>query len=134
MDTEFLGQGWAFPVRTDRRGQLALTAGETDIEASIRIILGTARGERVMRPDFGCGIHNYVFKTVNATTLHRVEEEVRRALLEWEARIEVTAVEVSAAEITAGRLLISVDYRVRKTNTESNLVYPFYIREGNSGE
>lgn len=134
MDSEFLGQGWAFPVDSDRRGRLDLSAGEADIEASIRIILGTAHGERIMRPTFGCGIHDYVFETVNATTLHSIEEDVRRALLEWEPRIEVTNVDASAAELATGRLLISVDYRVRVTNTESNLVYPFYLREGTGGE
>lgn len=134
MDTEFLGQGWAFPVSTDRRGRLDSSESEADIEASIRIILGTARGERVMRPTFGCGIHEYVFETVDATTLHSLEGDVRRALVEWEPRIEVTNVNASAAELAVGKLLVSIDYRVRQTNTEANLVYSFYLREGRNGE
>lgn len=129
-DDGFQGRGWAFPVTTDRSGRTSTSEKETDIEESIRIILGTARGERVMRPTFGCRIHDFVFETVNATTLHRLEDGVREALVEWEPRIEVTNVDASAAEIATGRLLVSVDYRVRQTNTEFNLVYPFYLREG----
>lgn len=133
-DEEFRGRGWAFPVTTDRTEQVGMAENERDIEESIRIILGTARGERVMRPTFGCRIHDFVFEVVNATTLHRLEDGVREALVEWEPRIELLDVNASTAEIATGRLLISVDYRIRQTNTEFNLVYPFYLREGRDGE
>lgn len=129
MSKEFLGNGWQFPVATDRRNEIALSTGKDDIRESIRIIIGTAKGERVMRPDFGCGIHEYVFATIDETSRNLVASTVREALVEWEPRIEVLNVDVSVAELDAGRLLIGVDYRVRSTNTEFNLVYPFYLEE-----
>lgn len=129
MGREFLGRGWSFPVDTDSAGTVGLSEGERDIRESIWIVLGTAKGERVMRPDFGCGIHDYVFATVDATTLNLVETSVREALVEWEPRIDVQSVEVSRGEIDVGKLLVSIDYRVRSSNNEYNLVYPFYLTE-----
>lgn len=130
MEPEFLGQGWGFPVTTTRDGAIELAAGEPDIEQSIRIILGTAKGERVMRPDFGCGIHDYVFATVDRTTLTLVETAVEDALRDWEPRIDVQQVEASTAELADGKLMIHIAYRVRSANTDRNLVYPFYLTEG----
>lgn len=130
MAREFLGTGWQFPVTTDRKGDVELSTGVDDIEESIRIVLGTAKGERVMRPEFGCGIHEYVFESTNATTLNLVEAAVEEALVEWEPRIEVSNVDASADRVAEGRLSISIDYRVRSSNTEHNLVYPFYLTEG----
>ena len=126
---EFLGQGWSFPVTTDAGGEVELSAGEADIRESVRLILGTAKGERVMRPDFGCGIHDHVFTTVNATTLTLVETEVREALTRWEPRIEVRRVDGVRADADPSKLLLTVEYRVRETNNEHNLVYPFYLHE-----
>lgn len=125
----FLGRGWSFPVGIDDRSDIALSPEEMDIEESIRIILGTAKGERIMRPNFGCGIHEYAFSPINATTRHLIETSVREALIDWESRIEVQNIDVSSEEINTGKLLISIDYRVRSSNTESNLVYPFYLEE-----
>lgn len=130
MSKDFLGRGWQFPVETDDRGNIERSAGVADIEASIRLILDTAKGERVMRPEFGCGIHDYVFATVDRSTLTLVETSVRDALREWEPRIDVRTVEVSTDELDVGKLLIRIDYRVRATNNEFNLVYPFYLEEG----
>lgn len=127
--TKFLGTGWEFPVGTDRTGAIERSAGERDIEASIRLIIGTAKGERVMRPTFGCGIHDYTFETINTTTLSLLERSVRDALVRWEPRIEVTAVEATPENVAEGLLLISVDYVARRSNTEANLVYPFYLTE-----
>jgi phage baseplate assembly protein W len=126
-DFDFLGRGWAFPVTTDEGGRVELAAGATDIEESIRLILATAKGERAMRPSFGCGIHDYAFTTVDRSTLTVVETSVSDALREWEPRIDVLSVDVSTAELDAGRLLIEVSYRVRESNNEFNLVYPFYL-------
>lgn len=126
MDRSFLGRGVAFPVGTDETGAIEFATGETDIEQSIRIILGTARGERVMRPDFGCGVHERVFASMDATTLTLVEEEIRDALVEFEPRIEVQSVTARDGD-QPGKLLVEIDYRVRSTNTEGNLVYPFYL-------
>jgi len=127
---DFLGRGLAFPVTTDDSGAIIAASGETDIEQSIRIILGTAPGERVMRPQFGCGIHRRVFASVNTTTRTLIEEDVRDALIKWEPRIEVLSVEALSAPEETGKLRIDIDYRVRSTNTETNLVYPFYLEGG----
>lgn len=129
-ERDFLGRGLAFPVRTDEHGRVEFADGVTDIEQSIRIILGTAKGERVMRPEFGCGIHEYVFETVDATTLTLVRTSVEDALREWEPRIDVQDVSVSTDELEDGKLLVRIDYRVPRTNNEYNLVYPFYLEEG----
>jgi hypothetical protein len=128
-DRGFLGTGVAFPVGTDGGGRLATATGTEDVEQAIRIVLGTAKGERVMRPDFGCGIHDYAFAVVDATTRTRVEASVREALARWEPRIVVEDVTASTAEAGEGRLLVEIDYRVRATNAPGNLVYPFYLGE-----
>lgn len=128
----FRGTGWRFPVETDSSGEVALSSNERDIKESIRIILGTAPGERVMRPKFGCGVHEFAFEIVNATTLASVENTVREALDRWEHRIDVNEVTASAEKIDVGQLLVRIDYRVRTTNAEANLVYPFYLDEGRS--
>lgn len=130
MERDFLGTGWRFPVTTDETDDIDLSRGETDIEESIRIILTTAPGERVMRPDFGCGIHEFAFATIDMTTLNLVESTVEEALIEWEPRIEVLDVAASTEHLQDGRLDIRIDYRVTQTNDERNLVYPFYLEGG----
>lgn len=127
MSKELLGTGWQFPVETDDTGSIAVSVAKEDVEEAIWIILGTARGERIMRPEFGCGIHGFVFETIDTGTLTDIRSSVREALRKWEPRIELLNVDVSAEEIDRGKLLISVDYRIRQTNVEGNLVYPFYI-------
>lgn len=127
MAKEFLGKGWKFPVGIDKRGGIALSQYEEKIRESVLIILETAKGERVMRSDFGCGIHDFVFSTINTSTLTLIQSSVKEALVLWEPRIEVLSVEISKERLNEGILLISIDYRVRKTNTEFNLVYPFYL-------
>jgi phage baseplate assembly protein W len=126
---EFLGTGWRFPIEPDRSGALELSRAEADIRDSLRIIIGTSKGERVMRPDFGCGIHDHVFATVNAATRNRIESSVEEAVIRWEPRVEVLSVETSTEELSEGKLLIHLEYRVRSTNTQFNLVYPFYLEE-----
>ncbi|HWP92873.1 MAG TPA: GPW/gp25 family protein [Thermodesulfobacteriota bacterium] len=131
MAKEFLGRGWKFPVSVDAKtGRISMSEYEQDIRESIWIILSTAKGERVMRPDFGCGIHDLVFAPINNTTVNLVENTVREALTLWEPRIELIKVEVSAEESAQGKLLVGIDYRVRVTNNRFNLVYPFYLKEG----
>jgi uncharacterized protein len=130
MAKDFLGIGWKFPVRVYENRQIAMSRYEDDIKEAIRIILGTAKGERVMRPDFGCGIYELVFAPINTFTMGLVENTVREALITWEPRIELIKVEVSPEASEEGKLLVSIDYRVRATNTRYNLVFPFYLREG----
>ena len=127
----WLGRGWAYPVQIDRTtGSVAVSEYEEDIHQAIRIILGTARGERLMRPDFGCGIHELVFEVMDTTTLTRVETFVRDALTKYEARIQLFGVTVDPFYAAEGKLLVEIDYRIRRTNQIGNFVYPFYFREG----
>jgi phage baseplate assembly protein W len=126
MSTSFLGVGWKHPVSLDR-GQIALSAGEESIREAIWIILATARGERQMRPDFGCGIHDLVFATNSAGTAGRVATGVREALVLWEPRIDLENVDVTSDPEEPCRLLIQIEYRVRSNNNRVNLVYPFYL-------
>jgi phage baseplate assembly protein W len=130
MAKEFLGVGWKFPVQTTPAGRIALSQYEEDIKEAIPIILSTAKGERVMRPDFGCGIHDLAFAPINTATLTLVENTVREALTIYEPRIELIRVKASAERAEEGKLLVSIDYRVRSTNNRFNLVYPFYLKEG----
>jgi phage baseplate assembly protein W len=128
----FLGLGWAFPVGTDPRGDVALAIYEEDVRQAIRIILSTNHGERVMRPDFGAGLSALLFEPMSTTTLSLAQHYTERALTEWEPRIDVLAVRVKIDQDNPalGRLLIEIDYRIRATNTFYNLVYPFYLLEG----
>lgn len=130
MSKDFLGKGWKYPVRVDENGKIAISEYEDDIKEAIRIILGTAKGERVMRPDFGCGIHEFVFTSMNAVNLSLIETSVRDALTLWEPRIELINVKTGTERADEGKLFINIDYRVRVTNTEFNIVYPFYLKEG----
>jgi Bacteriophage baseplate protein W len=125
--TELLGTGLSFPLAVDRRGGIALATGETDVDQAIEIILSTAPGERPMRPEFGCGVHDFVFDTIDASTVGRLETEIRRALDRWEPRIVIEEVEFDLSEMGDGRLLINIGYRLRATNHKRNLVYPFYV-------
>jgi phage baseplate assembly protein W len=122
--SDLIGSGLAFPLQADQRGALALTGGVEDIEQAIALILGTAPGERPMRPAFGCAVHDVVFDTVDAAIIGKVQTAVHEALERWEPRIEVTDVDV---EPDAGKLLVQITYRVRATSNLYNLVYPFYV-------
>jgi phage baseplate assembly protein W len=131
---DWLGRGWAYPTEVDpETGSVAVAEYEIDIRQAILIILETSRGERVMRPDFGCGIHDLVFATIDVATLTRIESEVRESLIKYEARVEVTSVRADPFEAANGLLLIELEYRVHRTNQIGNLVYPFYFREAGVG-
>ncbi len=131
MPKAFLGRGWKFPVAaTLDHGKIAMSEYEQDIREALWIILSTAKGERVMRPDFGCGAHDLVFASMNRATLGLLETSVREALTLWERRVDLLKVEISTEDAANGRLMISIDYRVRETNNDFNLVYPFYLTEG----
>jgi hypothetical protein len=127
----FLGVGWSFPVEWDDSGRrLARAEHEESVRQSIRIILSTAKGERVMRPDFGCSIHELAFAPNNAATRGLAESYVSEALRLWEPRIEVLKVRATAAGDQGEELRVSIDYRVRATDSRFNLVYPFYLERG----
>jgi phage baseplate assembly protein W len=124
---EIIGSGLAFPLQVDRRGGIALARDETDIEQAIELILATAPGERPMRPEFGCGVHDFVFDSIDAGTVGKMELAIRDALDRWEPRVIVETVEFDLSGVGEGRLMIDIGYRVRVTNSIRNLVYPFYV-------
>ena len=126
MNEGFLGVGWRLPLAIDG-GQIAMARHDAAIRQAIWLILATARGERAMRPDFGCGIHELVFGTLSAGTAGQVTTEVRQALIRWEPRIDVLDVRAAPDAAEPNRLLISIEYRVRANNNRFNLVYPFYL-------
>jgi phage baseplate assembly protein W len=133
MDVEtrdFLGVGWKFPLQVTPNGKIAQARYEQRIEESIYLILSTAKGERVMLPEFGCGIHDLVFAPNSAVTLSMVVQNVRRALVTFEPRIDVLDLDAETAPEQPNLLLIRIDYRIRSNNALGNLVYPFYIDEG----
>lgn len=127
----FLGIGFHFPIQVEETtGKMKTVSLEDDIRQAILIILMTRKGERVMRPDFGCNIHDYVFGTTDYTTLVQMENAVRDALIRWEPRIKDIKVHVNNEQEQEGTLLIEISYLVRSTNNPFNLVYPFYLSEG----
>jgi len=126
MSEEFIGSGWAFPLRTDATGAIALVSHDREIEESIRLILGTAFGERPMRPDYGCEIHDYVFSSINADMVSRIAVAVRESLIRWEPRIEVKDVIVTIDPQDQTVVYIDVRYAIGDTNDPRNLVFPFY--------
>ena len=128
----FLGSGWSFPLRTNGRGGIGVSKYERDIVEAIHIILSTAKGERRMRPNFGCGIHDLMFSNNDAATAGLIRYHVEEALAFWEPRIEVREVVVLPDPNEPGRTNIDIRYTIKATNDERNLVYPFYLipREG----
>jgi len=127
---ETLGTGWSFPLRIDGRGGISTSRYDTDIQESMRIILGTAKGERRMRPHFGCDIHTLIFAPNNATTWGLAAHYVEEALGWWEPRIDVTEIDPQPDPEDASRLLINIKYVIKATNDARNLVYPFYLLPG----
>jgi uncharacterized protein len=127
MAEEFIGAGFAFPMRTDTAGGIALVRREQELEESMRLILATAPGERPMRPQFGCGLHDYVFAPADATTAGHIAYEVRHALTRWEPRVDVEDVDVNATPERPDTLYIDIRYSIRGTNDPRNLVFPFYL-------
>lgn len=133
MSKSFLGRGLSFPVSLNSNGDLQSADYEESVRESVLMILGTAKGERVMRPDFGCGIYDLVFEMKTAGTAGRISQEVQEALLRFEPRIDVINVQVSPQSDSDGeKLLIQVDYQVRATNNVFNLVYPFYLERSST--
>lgn len=129
-EREYLGVGWKFPLQVTPKGAIAGARYEQRIEESIYLTLATARGERLMLPDYGCGIHDRVFEPNNPATVTMIVDNVRQALVRFEPRIDVLSVIAETAPESPNLLLIRVDYRIRGNNASGNLVYPFYIDEG----
>ena len=128
-DKEFLGHGWSFPVRLASDGEIEMVSYEEDIKQSVLLILNTAKIERVMRPDFGVGLRELTFKPLSTATVSLIKHHIEEALINWEPRIDNISM-THQIEHQAGKIEITLTYRVRTTNTFYNLVYPFYLQEG----
>jgi phage baseplate assembly protein W len=132
-DKSFLGIGWSFPPEFHKFGDginVKMVAEEEDIKESLRILLMTRPGERVMQPSYGCGLQGMVFETINQSTVTEIKDIVERAVLFFESRITLEEIDIGTEDVLEGRINISLNYTVRKTNTRSNIVYPFYHLEG----
>jgi len=127
LSEDFIGSGWSFPLRIEATGRIALVSKEREIEEAIRLILGTSYGERPMRPEFGCGIHEFVFSPADATTAGHLAFEVQQSLERWEPRIDVLGIEVMADAGDGSTLYIDITYAIRGSNDPRNLVFPFYV-------
>jgi phage baseplate assembly protein W len=126
--SDFLGVGWAFPFQIDARGRFALARHERDIEQAILMILLTSKGQRLMRPEFGCQIHDLIFAPNDATTWGMAEYYIREALAMWEPRIDVPddGVSITSDPQDDARLLIEISYQIKATHDSRSLVFPFY--------
>ncbi len=128
--TDIIGQGWRFPVKVNAKGGLDWSSGPDRVRDAIWIILSTSRGERVMRPEFGAGLSDYVFAPNDETFQGRLANAVREALVRWEPRIDIVSVQVTPAPDQDSQVLVALEYRIRDTNELFNLVYPLYLQEG----
>ncbi|MBZ0116957.1 MAG: GPW/gp25 family protein [Sandaracinaceae bacterium] len=125
-----LGRGWAFPIRVGPRGGLEWSEGDKSVQESLFLLLGTAPGERIHRPELGCGIHDLVFAPNNPATRAEIQRRIRRSILRYEPRIDLGRVDVTPDPERPEVLLIRIDYRIRGHNARGNVVYPFFLREG----
>lgn len=133
IDKRFLGRGWSFPPEFQRQVDalgVKMVEEEEDIRESLRILISTRPGERVMQPAYGCGLHAMVFETINQSSVTEIKDIVERAVLFFEPRITLESIDIDTDDALEGRIKIQLNYRVRKTNTRSNFVYPFYYLEG----
>jgi phage baseplate assembly protein W len=130
QEKPFLGAGWAFPPGLDADGRIRLVSMEEDVRQAILIIIQTELGERVMRPDFGAGLRAFVFEPVNVTTMQLIRTRIEEALIDWEPRIDINELRVETDKTERNTLEVNLLYTVRATNTQFNLVYPFFLLEG----
>jgi phage baseplate assembly protein W len=130
MSVDIIGNGWAFPIKPNACGKLSYQGEEEKIRQSIWILLSTAPGERMMLPEYGCGIHELVFETNTSALRALLQEKVRESLIVWEPRIDVIDVRVETPAEARNYLLIRIDYRIRSNNAFYNLVFPFFLNEG----
>lgn len=129
-DKPYLGIGWSFPVSFDKKEGVSMSYGDGDIRESLKVLLSTIPGERIFRPEYGCNIRQWTFSRMNLSEKTRIANTIEMAILESEPRIILESVDVNIKDEREGILWISIDYLVSQTNSRSNMVYPFYIREG----
>lgn len=130
MDRPFLGRGWGFPTALDADGRIVPVTGEAAVEQAVRLILSTAVGERVMRPDFGCGLHGRIFEPGTTEATGQLIGDIRSAIARWEHRAELVDLSIGVDETDASRRLIELTIQIKGTNSRFNLVYPFYVDGG----
>lgn len=131
LDRHFLGQGWAFPPAFEPHGRAVRVVSQVqDVEESLRILMFTAPGERVMQPNYGCGLHRLVFEVVNESTLTEMRSVIEKAVLFFEPRVTLDAVDFDFEDPLQGVLRIHLAYTVRSTNSRHNMVFPLYMQEG----
>ncbi len=130
-ERNFLGKGWSFPPSFDFSNRTnVMVSEESDIAQSLFIILSTRKGERILNPEFGCGIHDLVFEEIDTSLLYKIKDQVHYAILYFEPRINLLDVQVKRDKEVDGRLNILIEYNIKKVNKRSNMVYPFYFLEG----
>jgi uncharacterized protein len=129
VNDNIIGNGWRFPIDPDAAGGLGYVGGDQNIEQSLRVLLRTDRGQRVMRPDFGCTAGRLVFAPGSEHFLREVERAVREAVRDWEPRVELDDVRAELSPRDETIALVAIDYRIRASNTRENLVFPFYLRD-----
>ena len=132
-DKQFLGSGWGFPPEFTKFGDSITTkisSNDEDIKESLNLLLSTRLGERIMQPAYGCGIHALVYEVLNESMVTEIIDMIERAILFFEPRIVLDNIDVIEEQLGQGKLLLNLSYRVRSTNTRSNMVYPFYLIEG----
>lgn len=130
FNQEFLGTGWSFPPKFKKiRSDVQMSSDIIDIEESLHILITTRRGERLMRPDFGCDLSDLLFESIDSTRIHMAKKRIEEAILIYEPRVDLKQVNLDISNVLEGKLLISVDYIVRATNTRRNIVFPYYLTE-----
>ena len=127
--SKIIGSGFSFPMQVDALGSVEMSSDDENIRQSMMLILGTAPGERMKRPTFGCAIHDILFEPNTSVTAAKIEYEVKRALLEFEPRVDDIEVDAMPDPMEESRMNVTISYTIRKTNTKSNLVYPFHLRK-----
>ncbi len=131
IDKTFLGTGWGYPPEFDKNSRsVRLVSGIDDIDESLRVLMGTKPQERIMQPAYGCGLQTLIFENINESTLTLMKDAIQRAVLFFEPRIDLEEIEIDEERADEGVLYIKLIYKVRTTNSRSNLVYPFYFLEG----
>ncbi|MBR7792645.1 GPW/gp25 family protein [Undibacterium sp. FT147W] len=130
QNISFLGTGWNFPPEFSKRGNVVMVSAEEDIRQSLFILLSTSPGERVMQPNFGCGLKNQVYENINESTVTILKDMIARAILFYEPRVILENIVTDASDAYEGKLNFTIFYTIISTNTRHNIVYPFYLREG----
>lgn len=126
----YLGKGWDFPPKfLKNQGEIKLISDIEDIESSLQIIITTRRGERVMRPKFGCDLTDQIFENLSATQMTIMKNRIKEAIIIYEPRVEVIKISLDTQNFLEGKFLIKIEYIIRATNTRRNIVFPYYITE-----